>query len=68
MIIAVGSDHAGFALKVKVVAHLSGAGHKVLDVGADSGEDTDYPIYAHRVGRKVAEGEAEKLNKLFPNH
>lgn len=58
--IAVGSDHAGFALKAKVTGHLEGAGHQVLDVGADSAEDTDYPVYAHRVGRKVAGGEAER--------
>ncbi|MHC4712171.1 MAG: ribose 5-phosphate isomerase B [Planctomycetota bacterium] len=60
MRIAVGSDHAGFELKGKIISHLGGLGHEILDVGTESGEDTDYPIYAHRVGRKVADGSAER--------
>ncbi len=60
MKIAVGSDHAGFELKGKVIRHLGGLGHEILDVGTEGGEDTDYPIYAHRVGKKVVDGAAER--------
>jgi ribose 5-phosphate isomerase B len=50
MRIAVGSDHAGFELKGKIISHLGGLGHEILDVGTES----------HRVGRKVADGSAER--------
>ena len=57
--IAIGSDHAGYELKEKVKARLQKAGHEVSDLGADSDESTDYPVYGHRVGHSVAGGEAE---------
>jgi ribose 5-phosphate isomerase B len=60
MRIAIGSDHAGFALKQKVAPMLESAGHEVLDVGTDSEESTDYPRYASAAARMVADGEAER--------
>jgi ribose 5-phosphate isomerase B len=61
MRIAVGSDHAGFALKSEITAHLAGAGHEVLDLGTDSAEvSVDYPVYGRAVGEAVAEGRAER--------
>jgi len=59
MRIAVGSDHAGFGLKSRVVELLASEGHDVLDVGADSEEPTDYPIHAERAAGLVADGDAE---------
>jgi ribose 5-phosphate isomerase B len=58
MRIAVGSDHAGFELKQHVVETLRGAGHEVVDVGTDSAESTDYPLFAEPAARLVAGGEA----------
>jgi ribose 5-phosphate isomerase B len=58
--IAVGSDHAGFGLKSRVVPLLEADGHHVLDVGAESEESVDYPLFAERAARLVAEGEAER--------
>jgi ribose 5-phosphate isomerase B len=60
MKIAIGSDHAGFALKEKVAPMLQSAGHDVVDVGTDSEESTDYPMYASAAARMVAEGRAER--------
>ncbi len=60
MRIAVGSDHAGYALKEQVVPLLEGAGHDVVDVGTDSEESTDYPLHAAEAARLVASGEAER--------
>jgi len=61
MRIAVGSDHAGYALKSLLAAHLAAAGHDVLDLGTDSAEvSVDYPGYGHAVGEAVARGRAER--------
>jgi ribose 5-phosphate isomerase B len=60
MKIAVGSDHAGFALKERVRPILEQAGHEVVDVGTDSEESTDYPVYASQAARMVADGAADR--------
>jgi len=60
MQVAIGSDHAGFALKQRLVEHLRGLGHEVDDVGTHSLESVDYPDYAHEVARRVAEGRADR--------
>lgn len=52
--IAIGSDHAGFSLKSKVVAHLKEAGHNVTDLGPQSPERMDYPDTAHAVAAQVS--------------
>ena len=53
MRIAVGSDHAGFELKSRVIDHLAGLGHEVSDLGTHDTEAVDYPPYCARVGRAV---------------
>jgi ribose 5-phosphate isomerase B len=58
--IAIGSDHAGYELKVHFVERLSGLGHEVTDLGSHSTESVDYPIYCAAVGRAVVAGEAER--------
>jgi ribose 5-phosphate isomerase B len=60
MRIAIGSDHAGYRLKEHFIAALKDDGHDVSDLGTDSEEPVDYPIYCSRVGRAVAAGEAER--------
>ena len=60
MKVAVGSDHAGFALKEQVRPILEQAGHEVVDVGTDSEESTDYPRYASQAARMVADGDADR--------
>jgi ribose 5-phosphate isomerase B len=58
--IAMGSDHAGYELKLHVADVLREAGHEVVDVGTDSEESTDYPLFAEPAARMVADGEAER--------
>jgi len=53
MRIALGCDHAGFALKGPVAAALEGDGHDVLDLGTFSDEPVDYPDFARAVGQAV---------------
>ena len=60
MRIALGSDHRGWPLKERLKALLSGGGHEIVDVGTDSAESTDYPVYALAVAEKVAPGEVDR--------
>lgn len=59
MKIAVGADHAGYALKERLLGKLRADGHEVVDYGTHSTESTDYPDYAAAVGRAVVKQEAE---------
>ncbi len=60
MKIAIGSDHAGFEDKEKVKKQLEELGYEYEDVGTNSAESVDYPIYAQKVAEKVASGEVEQ--------
>ena len=58
MLIAIASDHAGFALKGDLVPFLHEAGHDVLDLGPDSDASVDYPAYGARLAAAIADGKA----------
>jgi ribose 5-phosphate isomerase B len=58
--VAVGGDHAGFRLKLDLVAHLKELGHRVDDLGTDSEDPADYPAICAAVGRAVRDGLADR--------
>jgi RpiB/LacA/LacB family sugar-phosphate isomerase len=60
MKIVIGSDHAGFQLKVAIGDVLRSLGQEVLDVGAFNENPSDYPDFAEAVGRAVLDGKAER--------
>ena len=60
MRIAIGADHAGFALKQHLVAALTRLGHQIDDLGTDSSEPVDYPDICARVARAVVEHRADR--------
>jgi ribose 5-phosphate isomerase B len=60
MRIAIGSDHRGLGLKQKVIGLLQGAGYVYHDFGAYTGQRTDYPEVAQKVGEAVAGGDFEQ--------
>ena len=60
MRIAIGSDHAGYPLKVHLVAVLHDRGHDVDDLGTGSEEPVDYPPICAAVARRVVSGAAER--------
>src|SRR3989344_8881746 len=82
MKIYIGTDHAGYVLKEKLVSSLKLQGHEVIDKGAYGyKEDDDYPDFVIPVAREVSrdpdnsrgiilgatgEGEAITANK-FPH-
>lgn len=49
MIIPIGCDHAGFSLKLEIIAFLKEKGFEVKDFGCYSEESIDYADYAHPV-------------------
>lgn len=55
MKIAVGADHAGFPAKEAIKKWLVEMGHDVVDFGCDSYDSVDYPDFAEKVARFVAE-------------
>ena len=60
MRIAIGADHAGFALKQHLVDTLRRLGHEVDDHGTHSEDPVDYPEICAGVGRSVVDGRAER--------
>ena len=60
MRVAIGSDHAGFALKENLATYVHGLGHEVLDVGTHDAAAVDYPDYAAAVGAAVREGHVQR--------
>lgn len=58
--IAIASDHGGFAMKNQLLAHMREAGVEIEDLGCFSEESVDYPAYAEKLGRAVAAGQYER--------
>ena len=58
--IAIGSDHGGYALKQALMAHLDKRGLAYKDFGTYSEASCDYPVYAKAVAHAVAAGECER--------
>jgi len=60
MRIAVGADHGGYPLNVRVIEELRNAGHDLSDFGTHDGSvPDDYPDYARMVGEAVQNDAAE---------
>ncbi|MCH8182255.1 MAG: ribose 5-phosphate isomerase B [Proteobacteria bacterium] len=59
-IIALASDHRGYALKGVLRGELESAGHGVLDLGTDSDEAVDYPDYGYAAAQAIADGRAAR--------
>lgn len=60
MVIYLGADHNGYALKNVIREHLSHAGYTIEDVGAHTLEPLDdYPQFAFAVASKVLGGDGD---------
>ncbi len=60
MRIALAADHAGYQLKDELAAWLREQGHEVSDLGTNSGESVDYPMFGAKLASAIAAGEAER--------
>ncbi|MEG0640526.1 MAG: ribose 5-phosphate isomerase B [Clostridia bacterium] len=58
--IAIACDHAGIDLKPHIIAVLEELGLPYLDLGTNSHESVDYPVYGARAAKAVASGECER--------
>lgn len=57
--IAIGSDHGGYALKMSVIKHLEERNIQYKDYGCYNTESCDYPLYGRAAAKAVADGECE---------
>jgi len=60
MKLVLASDHAGVALKARVMVQLRKEGHDVTDLGTNTTDPVDYPDYAKAVALAVLHGDAER--------
>jgi ribose 5-phosphate isomerase B len=58
LVLSLGSDHAGFALKRDLLAYLSSQGIVTLDRGAHGEESCDYPVHAQAVAADITSDRA----------
>lgn len=59
-VIPIGSDHAGFELKERLVTELRALGYEPLDIGTHEPGSVDYPDFAHDVAGRVERHEAAR--------
>ena len=60
MRIAIGSDHAGFPMKGRVLEVVKSLGHEVVDHGSYDPAPVDFPDIARRVCDAVRSGDAQR--------
>ncbi|HEU4400692.1 MAG TPA: RpiB/LacA/LacB family sugar-phosphate isomerase, partial [Candidatus Polarisedimenticolia bacterium] len=60
MKVALGSDHAGFALKEGLKGTLRALGAEVQDLGTHDEASVDYVDFSRRVAETVARGNADR--------
>lgn len=58
--IAIGSDHGGYDLRVQVMKHLEERGIEYIDMGCPDKSSCDYPVYGKKVAEAVQSGKCEK--------
>lgn len=57
--ITIGSDHAGYSLKIRIIAHLRELGWEVIDKGTDSEASCDFADFADAVCKNIQNGVTE---------
>lgn len=65
MILYMGADHAGYALKEFLKNYLLQQGYEIVDVGVYSEEPADYPDVAHKLTAQLVQEEQPALGILI---
>lgn len=55
--VVIGSDHAGYFMKERLIGFLLKEDIELKDLGCNSPDAVDYPDFGHTLARTVAEGE-----------
>jgi len=56
----IASDHAGFALKEKLIDYLEKKAIDVKDLGTYSQQRCDYPLYAYELAKNISSGKFKR--------
>ena len=59
MRVAIGNDHSAVELKEIIADYVRELGHEAINLGTDTTQSCDYPLYGEKVGRAVVSGEAD---------
>jgi ribose 5-phosphate isomerase B len=59
MKIAIGNDHVAVEMKKDIQSYLVEKGYEVINVGTDSADRCDYPVYGEKAARMVASSEVD---------
>ena len=60
MKISIASDHAAYNEKQEIVDYLNNQGLQVMDLGTNSSESVDYPVFGRKVAQSILDGEADR--------
>ncbi len=60
MKIAIGNDHTAVEMKNHIKKYLEDKGYELVNLGTDSKERCDYPVFGKKVADAVASGECER--------
>ncbi len=55
MKIAIGADHGGIRLKEEMKKFLASEGYQTIDMGTNTTESCDYPVFAYKVAKAVSD-------------
>ncbi len=58
--VVIGSDHAGYEYKEKIIDYLNSRGISYTDVGTHTKESCDYPVIARSVCERVISGKSNR--------
>ncbi len=58
--LALGADHAGYAVKDRIKEILQKQGYEVIDFGVHASDSVDYPDYAKQVAQSVSQAESDR--------
>ena len=59
MKIVIGNDHTAVEMKKEITRYLEEKGHTIINIGTDSSESIDYPIYGEKAAQMVVRGEVD---------
>lgn len=57
--IGLAADHAGFALKSRLVEYVTAQGYQAVDLGPATDERVDYPDYGYKLAEAIAKGDVD---------